>query len=141
MLELICVLAGIVLLFLLFAQARPDDGIRAAVLAAAAWFALYAVVSVLLFAADIFTIRLAAGITDIGLAGAFTAWSWTKKEALFPDLLSFSEICPLLPDSGGCYAVCSRKIRILRHGAGRRSIPDARNSADVRREQSSAGLP
>ena len=63
MLELICVLAGITLLFLLFAQARPDDGIRAAVLAAAAWFALYAVVSVLLFAADIFTIRLAAGIT------------------------------------------------------------------------------
>ena len=83
MLELICVLAGITLLFLLFAQARPDDGIRAAVLAAAAWFALYAVVSVLLFAADIFTIRLAAGITDIGLAGAFTAWSWTKKKLSF----------------------------------------------------------
>ena len=33
-----------------------------------------------------------------------------EKEAFFPDLLSFSEICPLLPDSGGCYAVCSRKI-------------------------------
>lgn len=39
--------------------------------------------SVLLFAADIFTIRLAAGITDIGLAGAFTAWSWTKKKLSF----------------------------------------------------------
>ena len=83
--------------FLLFAQARPDDGIRAAVLAAAAWFALYAVVSVLLFAADIFTIRLAAGITDIGLAGAFTAWSWTKKKLSFRICFPFRK-----------YALCQR---------------------------------